>query len=147
MSSSSSPANSSIETGRCALHVVSGIVPWTFTYTVAIDGRSQAMRSASMPPAEKPAMAMRLESIGNRRVSVSMSAARNPTSSTCFSWAEPQQVPAFQVNPKRPNRPVPLGAASTNPYRSATASIFVWLMTLEPLLLCPWRRMTSGYRP
>ena len=68
-----------------------------------------------MPPAEKPAIAMRLESTGNRRVNVSMSAARNPTSSMCFACAEPQHVPAFQVSPKRPNRPVPLGAARMNP--------------------------------
>ena len=78
-----------------------------------------------MPPAEKPVMAMRVESIGNTRFSVSMSVVRNPTSSMCFSCAAPQHVPAFHVKPNRPNRPVPLGAARMNPYRSATASIFV----------------------
>lgn len=88
-----------------------------------------------MAPLEKPVTKTRSAS------SSAISARMNPTSSTPWSWAYAQQLPAFQV--RRSVRPDPSGYTARKPSRSASASKPVCSAIWAPLPPPPCSTITA----
>src|ERR1019366_4113495 len=101
---------------------------------------------AMYPPEENPATYTLRVSSGTCAATIVMIAEMKPRSSILSRLAAPQQVPAFQSEGYRPNRPpVPSGYATRNRWASASESMPDCCSIAVPVPELPCNTITNGH--